>query len=94
MSTTSLKIPNEIKQLAVVAAQQQGVSPHAFMVDAIRVMATEAEKRAQLVTEALAAREEALKSGNGFAAADVKAFLLARAQGKNPARPKAVSWRA
>lgn len=94
MSTTSLKIPNEIKQLAVIAAQQQGVSPHAFMVDAIRVIATAAEKRAQLVTEALSAREEALKSGNGFAAAEVKTYLLERAQGKTPARPKAVTWRA
>jgi hypothetical protein len=94
MSTTSLKIPNEIKQLAVVAALQQGVSPHAFMVDAIRVMATAAEKRAQLVADALASREATLKSGTGFAAAEVSAYLIERSQGKNPARPKAVSWRA
>ena len=94
MSTTSLKIPDEVKQLAVMAAQKQGVSPHAFMVDAIRVMAIAANKRAQFVADALASREETLKSGNGYAAADVNAYLIERAQGKNPARPKTASWRA
>ena len=93
MSTTSLKIPNEVKQLAVVAAQQQGISTHAFMVDAIRVMATAADKRAQFVAAALAAREETLNSGQGFGADDVKAYLLQRTQGETPARPVAKSWR-
>ena len=94
MSTTSLKIPNDVKQLAIAVAQQQGVSPHAFMVDAIRAMATAADKRAQFTAEALIAREDALKSGSGYAAADVKTYLLARTQGKIPARPSEKSWRA
>lgn len=93
MSTTSLKIPNEVKQLAIIAAQQQGVTTHAFMVDAIRVMATAAEKRAQFVADAVTSREETLKSGKGYAASEVNTYLLERAQGKNPARPKAKPWR-
>lgn len=93
MSTTSLKIPNEIKQLAVVAAQKQGVSPHAFMVNAIRVMAAAADKRAQFVAEALTSREQTLLSSKGYAAADVRTYLLERVQGKTPAKPKTVSWR-
>ena len=93
MSTTSLKIPDDVKQLAIAVAQHQGVTPHAFMVDAIRVMATAADKRAEFVAEALASREETLKSGKGYAAADVRTYLLERAQGKNPARPRAKSWR-
>jgi len=39
MATTSLKLPDEVKQLAVAAAKHQGITPHAFMVDAIRVAA-------------------------------------------------------
>jgi len=35
MSTTSLKLSDELKQRAVAAAEQKGVSPHAFMVQAI-----------------------------------------------------------
>lgn len=93
MSTTSLKIPNEVKQLAITAAQHQGVTTHAFMVDAIRVMATAAEKRAQFVADAVASREETLKSGRGYVAAEVNAYLLERAHGKSSARPRARSWR-
>ncbi len=88
-----MKIPDDVKRLAIAVAQQQGVSPHAFMVDAIKVMATAADKRAQFIAEAVTAREDALKSGSGYAAVEVKAYLLARTQGKTPARPSAKSWR-
>ena len=64
------------------------------MVDAIRVMAIAADKHAQLVADALSSREETLKSGNGFAAADVSAYLTARAQGKTSSQPTAIPWRA
>ena len=93
MSTTSLKIPEDVKQLAVAAAKQQGITPHAFMVDAIRVAASNAEKRSRFVADALAARANVLESGKGYAAEDVHAYLRARAQGKPAAKPKAKSWR-
>ena len=35
MTTTSLKLPDELKQRAVAAAERIGVSPHAFMIHAI-----------------------------------------------------------
>ena len=93
MSTTSLKLPEDIKQLAATAAKQQGVTPHAFMVDAIRTAAVAAEKRAAFVTDAIAARSGTLKSGKGHSAAEVHAYIRARAEGKAVARPKARSWR-
>ena len=94
MSTTSLKLPEDIKQLAVAAAKQQGISPHAFMVDAIRTAASHAERRAQFVADAVAARNEALQSGVGYAAEDVHAYLRAQVQGEFAPKPKAKSWRA
>lgn len=93
MSTTSLKLPEDIKQLAIAAAQQQGITPHAFMVEAIRSAATQAEKRARFVAEALASRAEALESDRAYAAEDVHAYLRARSQAKPVAKPKAKSWR-
>jgi predicted transcriptional regulator len=93
MSTTSLKLPDELKQRAVAAAQEQGVSPHAFMVNAIEYAATAAERRAGLVTEARAAREKTLETGKGYDADEVHAYLKARIAGGKPARPKAKSWR-
>lgn len=94
MSTTSLKIPDDVKQLAVAAAKQQGITPHAFMVDAIRTAAANAQRRARFVTDAIASREEAIKSGEGYASEDVHAYLQARAQGKSAPKPRANSWRA
>lgn len=93
MSTTSLKLPEDVKQLAVAAAKQQGVTPHAFMVDAIRVAAVAAEKRAAFVADAVASRAETLGSGKGYSADEVHAYIRERARGKAVARPKAKAWR-
>jgi hypothetical protein len=94
MSTTSLKLPEDVKQLAAAAAKQQGVTTHAFMVDAIRAAATNAERRAQFVADAVASRRETVESGTGYAAEEVHAYLRARAHGESASKPKAKAWRA
>lgn len=93
MSTTSLKLPDELKQRAVAAAARIGVSPHAFMVHAIEQAAGAAERRTDFLGEAQAAREQMLRTGKGYDAGDVHAWLKARIAGKRRAQPKAVSWR-
>ena len=54
MSTTSLKLPDELKQRAIAAAEKRGLSPHAFMIQAIDLAATAAEQRASFVSDAQA----------------------------------------
>ncbi|NBC49448.1 MAG: hypothetical protein GVY22_16040 [Gammaproteobacteria bacterium] len=93
MATTSLKLPNELKQRAVVAAQQQDISPHAFMVAAIAQAVATAEQRATFIAAAKSARCETLADGAGFAADDVHAYFRARAGGEEAAKPEPVSWR-
>lgn len=92
MSTTSLKLSDELKQRAIAAAEMKGVSTHAFMVQAIEQAATSAERRASFVTEAQAAREQMLTTGKGYDASEVHAYLKARIAGNKPAKPKARSW--
>ena len=92
MATTSLKLSDELKQRAIAAAEKKGVSPHAFMVQAIERAATEAKSRASFVSEAQAAREKMLSTGKGFDAKEVHAYLKARITGNNLAKPKAKSW--
>lgn len=94
MPTTSLKLPDDVKELAAQASRQQGITPHAFMVEAIRSAAVAAQKRAVMVSDALAARADVLESGKGYAASEVHAYVRARAQGKSVAKPRAKSWRA
>jgi predicted transcriptional regulator len=93
MSTTSLKLPDDLKQRAVRAAQELGVSPHAFMVSAIEQAARSTEQRLQFIAEAKAAREAMIDTGMGLDADEVHAFLNAKASGQKVAKPKARSWR-
>lgn len=92
MPTTSLKLSDELKQRAAAAAKKKGVSPHAFMVQAIDHAATAAERRAGFVDEAQAAREQMLSTGKGYDASEVHAYLKARIAGNKSAKPKARSW--
>lgn len=92
MTTTSLKLSDELKQRAVAAAEKKGVSPHAFMVQAIEQAATAAERRASFINEAQAAREQMLSTGQGYKVDEVHAYLKARTAGKKPAQPKEKSW--
>jgi hypothetical protein len=93
MSTTSLKLPEDIKELTIAAAKHQGVTPHAFMVEAIRAAAVAAEKRAAFVSDAVASRAKTRKSGKGYSAAEVHSYVQARARGEPVPKPKAKSWR-
>jgi predicted transcriptional regulator len=92
MATTSLKLTDELKQRTAALAQKQGVSPHAFMVDAIEHAAAAAEQRLGFVEDAQAARAQMLKSGLGFDAQEVHAYLKARIIDKAAPKPKATPW--
>lgn len=93
MSTTSLKLPDDLKERAAAAARAKGITPHAFMVEAIRVAATVAEQRARFVADAQAARDAMLASGQGYDADEVHAYLRDRLSGRTPSQPKAKPWR-
>lgn len=93
MTTTSLKLPDDVKRLAIAAARHQGVTPHAFMVDAIRAAAIDAAKRAAFVADALTSKAETLESGEGYPANEVHAYIRARATGVCTSKPNAKSWR-
>jgi predicted transcriptional regulator len=92
MATTSLKLSDELKQRAIAAAEKKGVSPHAFMVQAIERAATAAEWRVSFVSEAQAVRKKMLSTGKGFDASEVRSYLKGRIAGNNPVKRNAKSW--
>ncbi len=55
--------------------------------------ATAAEHQARFVAKAVTARKTMLKSGEGYDAGEVHAYIRERVSGKKSARPKAKSWR-
>ncbi|PHV05078.1 hypothetical protein CSQ96_23080 [Janthinobacterium sp. BJB412] len=93
MSTTSLKLSDELKQRAASAAQELGVSTHAFMVDAIRQAADNVEQRSQFLEQAQAARLAMLQSGQGYDAGDVHAYLRERIANRQATKPSTKPWR-
>ena len=66
MATTSLKLPDDLKEQATKAAAVLGLSPHAFMVEAIRQAAHNAELRRAFIAEASDSRKQANTSGAGY----------------------------
>ncbi|WP_332877157.1 CopG family transcriptional regulator [Massilia sp. S19_KUP03_FR1] len=93
MSTTSLKLPDELKLRASTAAEELGISTHAFMVGAIRQAADAVEQRTQFVAQAQAARVAMLQSGSGHDANEVRAYLRARLADPAATRPGMKPWR-
>lgn len=81
MTTTSLKLPDDLKARAAAAAKSRGVTTRAFMLEAIREATAVAEQRAQFVAAAQAARNDMLHSGEGYAADEVHNYLRAKASG-------------
>jgi predicted transcriptional regulator len=93
MATTSIKIPNDLKQRAINVVQQQNMSLQVFMLGAIKQTVLAVEQRTSFVGEALAAAQEVHEVGVGYAADDVHAYIDARLAGKNPDRPALKPWR-
>lgn len=93
MTTTSLKLPEDLKLKAIAAAQEVGVTPHAFMVEAIRKAVADSEKRAQFIEEAHAARTQMLETGMGYDAEEVHAYLRERLINPEAPAPEMKPWR-
>ena len=92
MSTTTLKLPEELKERIADVVDGTGKSAHAFMVEAIEEQTRRAEQRKQFVHEALAADREFARTGKGYALEEVRTYLLARAAGKRARKPRLKRW--
>lgn len=92
MTTTSLKLSDDLKKRAASAAHELGMSPHAFMVSAIEQAAIATEQRVRFIAEAKTARDEMVDTRQGLDADEVHAFLKAKVAGKKIVKPKTRSW--
>ncbi len=93
IAATSLKLPRSLKARIERLSRRAGVSPHALMLRALEGH-MEAEERYQaFLDDGVRADEAMQRSGLGYAAADVHAYLAVRAEGRAARRPKPVRWR-
>lgn len=85
MATTSLKLPDSLKQRVNALAEQANKSPHAFMVDLIAEQTERVEKRQAFINSALAAKKDFDETGLAYDADEVHAYIRAKIQGQTPA---------
>ena len=93
MPSATLKLPDLLMQRVLAISQRKGISPHAFMLQAIKEAVSAAGQRAAFVKEAMTAHQEMLASGQGFDSDEVHGYIAARIAGTNPSRPNARTWR-
>jgi predicted transcriptional regulator len=89
-ATTTLKLPEPLKARITPLAEAAGKTAHAWMVDALEAQVALAEMREAFIAEAEAAAAEIDAGGPLYAAEDVRAYMLARAAGKKPRKPKPI----
>lgn len=89
MSTTTIRLSDELKARLARAARHAGATSHAFIIEAIAEKTDAEERRTALQEIASSRNAELLATGECIAWTDMRAFLEARAAGKRVARPNA-----
>ena len=88
MPTVSVKLAEETKLRLNRLAASQGVTSHAFMVDAIESALSSAENHSAFVADALRSRKRVVISGQVIDGAAFCDYLKAKARGLKAIRPK------
>jgi predicted transcriptional regulator len=89
-STTSLKLPEDLKDRIASLAHGVAQTPHAYMVEAIAEKVGRDEKRQEFIASARESVAQFKRTGIAYALEDVEPYILKRAAGKKSARPKPI----
>jgi predicted transcriptional regulator len=89
MSTTTIRLPQELKARIAAAADRAGLTPHGFILQAIAEKADEAEHRGALQALAEQRFKDIAASGRTIPWYEMRTYLRARAGGRKVRRPAA-----
>ena len=89
MSTTTIRIDDDLKVRVAAAAQRAGKTAHAFILDAISQTVEQVELDSAFNTLADQRWANIQASGKTVPWDDAKAYLAARASGESPLKPAA-----
>ncbi len=87
MSTTTIRLTEELKARVAYAAERAGKTTHSFILEAIAEKAESEEMRASLDDEAAARFAKIVSTGETIPWTDVRQYLIDRAAGKQVPRP-------
>jgi predicted transcriptional regulator len=89
MSTTTIRLPDELKTRVAAAAKRDGTTPHNFILEAIAEKADLAERRADFDAVAEQCYADIVASGKAIAWDDMRGYLEKRMAGEPARRPAA-----
>jgi predicted transcriptional regulator len=89
MSTTTIRLPADLKARVARAAERAGTTPHSFILDAIAEKTAQEELRGEFYADAEARYEALADSGKTVGWSEMRQYLLRRVAGKKASRPKA-----
>lgn len=89
MSTTTIRLPDELKARIADAANRAGTTTHKFILDAIAEKAERAELQADFDAEAEQRYANIVATGRSIPWSDMRRYLEQRMAGQSVGRPKA-----
>lgn len=89
MSTTTIRLPDELKARVARAAERAGTTPHNFILEAIAAKTEEQERRAEFHALGEERYAEFLRTGKSIPWDEVRQYLLQRLAGNDAPPPVA-----
>ena len=89
MSTTTIRLPQDLKERVARAAKRAGTTAHSFILEAIAEKAEQEGRRAEFQHTAERRYAEIVATGKTVPWNEMRRYLERRLAGKKIARPKA-----
>lgn len=89
MSTTTIRLPQDLKARVAAAAKRAGTTAHSFILEAIAEKADEAERRSDFHGVAEKRYSQIAASGKTIPWSEMRTYLENRIAGKKTRRPVA-----
>lgn len=89
MSTTTIRLPEDLKLRLKQAAERSGTTAHSFIVEAIAEKTAQAERRSDFEAEADSRYAKIIASGKTIPWSEMRQYLEARAGGADAVHPGA-----
>lgn len=89
MSTTTIRLPEDLKARVAAAAERAGTTSHSFILDAIAEKADQEERRGDFNEVAEKRYAQIIASGKTIPWAEMRGYLEDRLAGKAAKRPVA-----
>ena len=87
-TTTSLKLPDALKEQIAITAAREGKTAHALMVETLQTAMDDARMREEFYREAEKAYEDTVRSNICYSHEEIAKWMRAKVRGDTKARPK------